>query len=238
MLVPIAFLFCPATSHMTIKLLAVGVQLTIRAQSQSASRDCSRSGTSRAKGITTKALRSGIRTIFAATMPRFVLMLMCDQEGPFESVAPSSIKLIGTAAPPMRSMPEKSQPRGAECRGTSRALIGGERPTRMPRVDAITAGLKIWRIRCLSLRQHFLSRPGLKCEWVEARRRRRARGCSSAGRMPCCPPRCAPVRDGPPPHCPHFVAPSAAVPGAWAKGPCVAPPSVSRSKSSSYSSSN
>mmetsp|Transcript_30697 Transcript_30697/g.71548 ORF Transcript_30697/g.71548 Transcript_30697/m.71548 type:complete len:218 (+) Transcript_30697:157-810(+) len=139
MLVPIAFLFCPATSHMTIKLLAVGVQLTIRAQSQSASRDCSRSGTSRAKGITTKALRSGIRTIFAATMPRFVLMLMCDQEGPFESVAPSSIKLIGTAAPPMRSMPEKSQPRGAECRGTSRALIGGERPTRMPRVDAITA---------------------------------------------------------------------------------------------------
>jgi hypothetical protein len=40
--------------------------------------------------------------------------------------------------PPIRATPVNSQPSGAECWGTSRALSGGERPTRIPSVEAIT----------------------------------------------------------------------------------------------------
>mmetsp|Transcript_22404 Transcript_22404/g.52086 ORF Transcript_22404/g.52086 Transcript_22404/m.52086 type:complete len:203 (+) Transcript_22404:328-936(+) len=108
--VAIALLFCPAVSHMIIRLFAVGVQLTTSPTSQSASRMCTSRGITRAAPITNTAANSGIRTILARTMARLVPIVICSHEGPFESVAPSKIKFSGTAAAPIVCIPPNSQP--------------------------------------------------------------------------------------------------------------------------------
>mmetsp|Transcript_28219 Transcript_28219/g.70999 ORF Transcript_28219/g.70999 Transcript_28219/m.70999 type:complete len:225 (+) Transcript_28219:289-963(+) len=140
--VAIALLFCPAVSHMIIRLFAVGVQLTTSPTSQSASRMCTSRGITRAAPITNTAANSGIRTILARTMARLVPIVICSHEGPFESVAPSKIKFSGTAAAPIVCIPPNSQPSGAVSIGTSNAFARGVRPTTTPTSTPTTAGLR------------------------------------------------------------------------------------------------